>query len=86
MKRLSRTAARVDALLYLLGVALILLGAFVQQAVLWGIGIVLLVGAFILQIIANRCPHCGAYFRGLFLFAPDAGYCKKCGKKLEFDR
>lgn len=33
-----------------------------------------------------RCPHCGTHFRGLDPSKPDAGYCRKCGKLMEFDQ
>ena len=33
----------------------------------------------------TKCPHCGTSFRGVYLSAPNAGYCRKCGKLMEFD-
>lgn len=85
-KTLSRTRARVMALLCCPAVVLVAAGAVTAQALLWGLGSALLVVFCILFLAWNRCPHCGAPFRGLHPFAPDAGYCCKCGKKMEFDR
>ena len=39
----------------------------------------------VLMLIANRCPHCGAGFRGGEWSKPHAGYCNKCGKLMEYD-
>ena len=39
----------------------------------------------ILMMIANRCPYCKTMFRGGEWSKPNAGYCNKCGKLMEYD-
>ena len=39
----------------------------------------------ILYLSMNRCPHFGAFFRGLYWSKPNAGHCIKCGEIIEFD-
>jgi len=39
----------------------------------------------ILMFYANRCPYCGTFFRGGEWSKPNAGYCNKCGKLMEYD-
>jgi hypothetical protein len=39
-----------------------------------------------LQFYFQRCPDCGHFFRGLYWSQEDAGYCRKCGRHITFDR
>ncbi len=90
-KRISRKKTRLCIVLLAAFAVVFLVGAFIISTAL-GLGIalmivsaVLLIGNFILLLSTNRCPHCGAVFRGLRWSKPTAGYCSSCGKRMEFD-
>ncbi len=84
--KLSRIKTRVSLLLTLTGAAGVIVGAIYSKALLSIIGLVLLMVGSIMLLLTNRCPYCGDIFRGLSWSKPDAGYCRKCGKKIEYDR
>ena len=47
--------------------------------------IVLAVLYLVLVIAAKLCPHCGKYGAPIFPWKKDLGYCRKYGKKIEYD-
>ena len=49
------------------------------------LGIVCVVIGAVLMMISNRCPYCKTMFRGGEWSKPNAGYCNKCGKLMEYD-
>ena len=49
------------------------------------LSIACLVIGTVLMMIANRCPYCKTMFRGGEWSKPNAGYCNKCGKLMEYD-
>ena len=54
-----------------------------------GVGSILTIACIVigtvLLLITNRCPRCKAPFRGGSWDKPNAGYCRKCGKLMEYD-
>lgn len=86
MKKLSRRKIRCAQSLLLLGCALVLAGGVFQSLAYWGAGFAMLLAGVVLCLSAFRCPHCGAPFRGAPWSGPDAGFCRNCGQKIEFDR
>jgi len=84
-KYISRTKNRTAFVLMAAFMVLVLLGYLLQNGVLMSISLPLLIAATVLMLSANRCPYCGEVFRGLYWSKPNAGYCRKCGKMLEFD-
>jgi len=85
MGGISRTGTRIAIISMALFVILLVLGRIIWNAYLMAASILFLTVWFILFLTINRCPHCGEYFRGLYWSEPTAGYCKKCGKLMEFD-
>lgn len=84
--KLSRIKTRVSLLLTLTGAAGVIVGAIYYKALLSIIGLLLLMVGSIMLLLTNRCPDCGFSIRELFWSKPHAGYCRNCGKKIEYDR
>ena len=82
---LSRTGVRLAAFFHYIAVPCTLLGLITAPQLLLA-AIVLLGIATVLQLWYQRCPHCGTFFRGTFWSEKDAGYCRKCGQRMTFDR
>ena len=87
--RISRKKAKTVYCLLWIAIALCIIG--VITAVRKGGVYLMLISLAFTFYTAYRmdqvctCPHCGAHFRGLDVSKPDAGYCRKCGKLMEFD-
>ena len=84
-KYVSRTKNRIAAILMAGFTVFLLFGYISQLGVLMLFSILLLIASIIIMLSANRCPYCGEYFRGLYWSKANAGYCRKCGKIIEFD-
>ena len=84
-KYISRAKNRLALVLLYAFLFLMLVGGIISNLVIMLISLPLLIAGVILMFSANHCPHCGAYFRGLYWSKPDAGHCVKCGKVIEFD-
>ena len=84
-KYISRAKNRLALVLLYAFLFLMLVGGITSNLVIMLISVPLLIAGVILMFSANHCPHCGAYFRGLYWSKPDAGHCAKCGKVIEFD-
>ena len=83
--KISRSNAR--SAMRLQGIAVVALVGSVLT-VKWYIMLIAIVFTFFAAQYADevcKCPHCGTHFRGLNASKPDAGYCRKCGKLMEFD-
>ena len=86
MKRyVSRKKNRAAAVLFWSFLGLFLIGKGTASLPLMLAAWPLLAAGVALMFTANRCPYCGAYFRGVYWSKPSAGYCAKCGKLIEFD-
>lgn len=85
MKKISRKKTRISLTFILVGMIFIILGSLSTSMRLYTIGVVSIVVGIIIFFTVNKCPYCGKYFRGMYWSKKDAGYCKKCGKKLEYD-
>ena len=87
--KISRSKAKTVSTLLWIAVVLCLIG--VITAVRAGGVYLMLISLVFTFYIAYRldqvckCPHCGTHFRGLDPSKPNAGYCRKCGKLMEFD-
>jgi len=84
-KFVSRTNNRLALVLHYSFLFLMLVGYMLSNRVIMLISLPLLIAGVILMLSTNRCPHCGAYFRGLYWSKSNAGHCIKCGKIIEFD-
>lgn len=85
--KLNRTKTRASLLLLLTGAAGVIVGGpWLSIEPVSFLGFALLMTGLLLFFMSNRCPHCGATFRDSYWSKPDAGYCNKCGKKMEYDR
>ena len=84
-KYVSRRKNRVTLILVFSFTFLLLVGYVLSNRVIMLISVPLFIASVILMFSTNRCPYCGEYFRGLYWSKPNAGYCSKCGKLIEFD-
>jgi len=84
-KYVSRTKNRVALVLLYSFLFLFLAGYILSNQVIMLIAVPLFIASIILMFSTNRCPHCGEFFRGLYWSKSNAGYCRKCGKIIEFD-
>lgn len=85
MQKISRKKNRLALLSMVLFVAFLLIGRLLYNGILTALSTLFMVLMLVLLFTANRCPACGEYFRGIFWSKPTAGYCRKCGKLIEFD-
>ena len=87
--KISRKKAKAAFALIWIAVALCVIGIIPARG---NVNVLFLLAALVFTFyIAYRmdqvckCPHCGTHFRGLDPSKPNAGYCRKCGKLMEFD-
>ncbi len=59
------------------GALIALYGAFIEQAVLFGAGMVILLGSIVFKLIFYRCPHCDRY-----LDRSSGAFCQHCGRQI----
>ena len=83
-KGVSRIRNRIMLILLMTFFVLFLLGYMIKSTFLMCLAIPFFVIACILLITTNRCPNCGKSFRGVY-WSKNAGFCRKCGKKIYFD-
>ena len=84
-KYISRAKNRLALVLLYLFLFLMIVGCISSNRVIMLLSVPLLIAGVILMFTTNRCPHCTAYFRGLYWSKSNAGRCVKCGKVIEFD-
>ena len=84
-KYISRAKNRLALVLLYSFLFLMLAGCITSNLVIMLVSVPVLIAGIIFMFSTNRCPHCGAYFRGLYWSKPNAGHCVKCGKVIEFD-
>jgi hypothetical protein len=84
-KYVSRVKNKIAVVLLYAFLFLMIVGYIASNLVIMILSVLLLIAGVILMFSANRCPHCGEYFRGLYWSKPNAGHCVKCGKVIEFD-
>ncbi len=84
-KYVSRAKNKLALVLLYAFLFLMIVGYIASNLVIMILSVLLLIAGVILMFSANHCPHCGAYFRGLYWSKPNAGHCVKCGKVIEFD-
>lgn len=87
--KLSRKKTKFVSILIWIAVALCLIGILTagrngQSYFLWISLLFAAYTAFRMDEVC-KCPHCGTHFRGIDGTKPNAGYCRKCGKLMEFD-
>lgn len=85
MKGISRRKSRMAIISMILFVAFLSLGYITFNGYLMIGSLLFLVIWLILFLTTNRCPYCGEHFRGFRWSEPSAGYCRKCGKLMEYD-
>ena len=83
-KGVSRVKNRLIVGLIIVFLILFLFGFMTKSSVLMYFSCAPFVIASVLLITTNRCPNCGASFRGVY-WSKEAGFCSKCGKKIYFD-
>ena len=81
----SRAKNRLALVLLYSFLFLMLVGCIASNLVIMLISLPFFIAGIILMFSTNRCPHCGAFFRGLYWSKPNAGHCVKCGNVIEFD-
>ena len=84
-KYISRAKNRLAQVLLYAFLFLMLVGYISSNRVIMLISLPSFLAGVMLMFSTNRCPYCGEYFRGLYWSKPNAGYCVKCGKLIEFD-
>ena len=84
-KYISRAKNRLAQVLLYSFLFLMLVGYISSNRVIMLISLPSFLAGVMLMFSTNRCPYCGEYFRGLYWSKPNAGYCVKCGKLIEFD-
>ena len=85
VKKVSRKKTRAAIVLLILSVTSLIIGVLVQSTTVYLCGAAALAVFTAVMLRTNRCPACGAFFRGLCWSAPDAGYCRECGALIEYD-
>ena len=83
--KISRSRAKAAMRLLWISIAALLVSVITVK---WYLMLIAIVFTFFVAYNADevcKCPHCGAHFRGLNASKPNAGYCRKCGKLMEFD-
>lgn len=83
--KISRSKAKFAIRMLRIAVAALLVSLITIK---WYIMLIALGFAFFAAQNADsvsKCPYCGTHFRGMDASKPDAGYCRKCGKLMEFD-
>ena len=82
---LSRKRTRICIVLTAAFIVVMVSASLLQSRALWWAGILLGLSWGFLLDQTSRCPHCHTFFRGLFWSRPHAGYCRNCGKLMEYD-
>lgn len=85
MGGINRKRSRIAIISMALFVVFIIFGRISWNAYLMIASILFLIVWLILFLTTNRCPYCGEHFRGFHWSKPSAGYCRKCGKLMEYD-
>ena len=85
-KYVSRTKNRVAVVLMASFVLILFAGSFLSNQIIMLSSLAFLIASVILMFSTNRCPHCGAFFRGLYWSKSNAGHCINCGEIIEFDK
>ena len=83
--KISRKKAKTATRLLWISVAVTFIGLMSRKWYITLIAFVFVVYGAVRVDKVSVCPHCGAYFRGLNPTESNAGYCRKCGKLMEFD-
>lgn len=84
-KTISRVRTRLSILLFAVFILLVILGAVTREGMPILISLAALAAGVVLMLVTNRCPCCGAFFRGLSWGRPDAGHCRSCGELMIYD-
>ncbi len=85
MGGINRTRSRIAIISMVLFIVFFILGRISWNDYLMIASILFLIVWLILFLTTNRCPHYGEHFRGLYWSKPSAGYCRKCGRLMEYD-
>ncbi len=84
-KTISRRKIRWAIVVFWLFAAAMFVAVLSRSVMIYAVGCVLGVVYVVLYLAACRCPYCGCHFRGHYWSKMTAGYCRKCGKRMEFD-
>lgn len=84
-KYVSRAKNRLALILLYSFLFLFVIGYLLPNGIVMLVSLLFLIAGVILMFTTNRCPHCGAYFRGLYWSKANAGHCIKCGEIIAFD-
>lgn len=84
-KYVSRKGNRAAIVLMVSCAVFFFLGKLTNKKTPFLVSIALILAVGVIMLRINRCPYCGEGFRGLYWEKRTAGYCRKCGKLIEFD-
>ena len=85
MGGINRTRSRIAIISMVLFIVFLIIGSISFNDYLMTASILFLIVWLILFLSTNRCPHCDEHFRGMYWSKSSAGYCRKCGKLMEYD-
>ena len=83
--KISRKQAKQSGVFLTIAIIINLISIMVMNTAFMICALILIFIAAYIWDKTNRCPHCGTHFRGSFAAEPNAGYCRKCGKLMEYD-
>ncbi len=84
-KHVSRKKHKTGFILVFIFPILVLVSNAIKSGLLLLFSLLILLIAGILMFRTNRCPYCGEFFRGCYWEKANAGFCRRCGKLIEFD-
>lgn len=86
MKKVSKSKAKLGQIMIILGGIGCLMCNMTMDLTMWVCALAVLLIGLVLYIQNNRCPRCGTTLFGTTGAAAKAGYCHKCGAKLDIGK
>lgn len=71
------TVTAISFALLGLGALLMVIGQVASLMWLFILGIVVIVGSFVFELVMHRCPHCRSYIKNIWY-----SYCPYCGEEI----
>ena len=86
MQRLNRRTIQLCLVLFFGGFVLVYAGNWLSSTLIWGVGGCAVILGMLTSFFVFRCPNCRSFTLRINPFAHNAGKCRMCGHKMEFDR